>query len=143
MQQPADMDYVSTAFLAHLGLAYGPCGDAAMRLIAQATDLYGDVPSCESAVGLRHDCEGCYLASNIKRNQGLHQVKLVEPSPLTAGPENAHNPSFGWRDAPGLLPLSQTHHPHLAPHTVSSLPSPVLPKQEIFRLQPLAAGKQL
>ena len=39
VQQPEGMDYVSTAFLAHL--AYGHCGDAAMRLIARASDLYG------------------------------------------------------------------------------------------------------
>ena len=40
MQQPKGMDYVSTAFLAHL--AYGHCGDAAMHLIAKASELYGD-----------------------------------------------------------------------------------------------------
>ena len=31
--------YVSTGFLAHL--AYGHCGNAAMRLIAKASELYG------------------------------------------------------------------------------------------------------
>ena len=39
VQQPEGMDYVSTAFLAHL--AYGHCGDAAMCLIARASELYG------------------------------------------------------------------------------------------------------
>ena len=59
------MDHVSSAFLAHL--AYGHCGDgAALRLIAQATGLYGDVLSRDCAVGLRHDGEGCQLAGNIK-----------------------------------------------------------------------------
>ena len=35
VQQPEGMEYVSTAFLAHL--ACGHCGDAAMRLIAKAS----------------------------------------------------------------------------------------------------------
>ena len=39
MQQPEGMDYMSTAFLAHI--AYGHCGDVAMRLIAKASKLYG------------------------------------------------------------------------------------------------------
>ena len=43
MQQPEGMDYVSNAVLAHLG--YGHCGDAAMRLIAKASELYGGVLS--------------------------------------------------------------------------------------------------
>ena len=75
VQQPEGMDYVSTAFLAHL--AYGYCGDAAMRLIAKASELYGGALSSGLAVGLRVDCEGCQLAGNIKRNQGLHQGRLV------------------------------------------------------------------
>ena len=28
-------------------------------------------------MGLRHDCEGCQIAGNIKHNQGLHQRRLV------------------------------------------------------------------
>ena len=75
VQQPEGMDYVSTAFLAHL--AYGHCGDAAMRLIAKASQLYGGALSNGLAVGLRVDYEGCQLAGNIKRNQGLHQGRLV------------------------------------------------------------------
>ena len=65
VQQPEGMDYVSTAFLAHL--AYGHCGDAAMRLIAKASELYGGPLSNGHAVGLRVDCEGCQLAgtSNV------------------------------------------------------------------------------
>ena len=74
MQQPEGMDYVSTAFLAHL--AYGHCGDAAMRLFAKASELYGGALSSGQAVGLRVDCEGCQLAGNIKRNQGLNQGRL-------------------------------------------------------------------
>ena len=75
VQQPEGMDYVSTAFPAHL--AYGNCGDAAMSLIAKAPELYGGALSIGQAMGLRVDCEGCQLAGNIKRNQGLHQGRLV------------------------------------------------------------------
>ena len=75
VRQAEGMDYVSTAFLAHL--AYGHCGDAAMRLIAKASELYGGALSTGQAVGLRVDCEGCQFAGNIKRNQGLHQGRLV------------------------------------------------------------------
>ena len=39
--QNEGMEYVTTAYMAHL--AYGHCGDAAMQLIAQAPELYGDV----------------------------------------------------------------------------------------------------
>ena len=76
VQQPEGMDYVSIAFLAHL--AYGRCGDAAMRLIAKASELYGGALSSGRAVGLHVDCEGCQLAGNIKRNQGLHQGRLCQ-----------------------------------------------------------------
>ena len=48
VQQPEGMDYVFTAFLAHL--AYGHCGDAAMRLIAKASELYGGALSSGQAV---------------------------------------------------------------------------------------------
>ena len=74
-QQPEGMDYASTAFLAHL--AYRHCGDAAMRLIARASELYLGALSSGQAVGLRVNCEGCQLAGNIKRNQGSHQGRLV------------------------------------------------------------------
>ena len=86
MQQPEGMDYVSTTFLAHL--AYGHCGDAAMRLIARASELYGGALSSGQAVGLRVDCEGCQLAGNIKRNKGLHQGRLVGRA--TAPGESLH-----------------------------------------------------
>ena len=86
VQQPAGMDYVSTAFQAHL--AYGHCGDAAMRLIAKASELYGGALSSGQAVGLRVDCGGCQLAGNIKRNQGLHEGRLVGQA--TAPGESLH-----------------------------------------------------
>ena len=52
--QPEDMEHVTTAFLARL--AYGHCGDAAMKLIAQAPKLFGDVLSNDCVTGLRHQC---------------------------------------------------------------------------------------
>ena len=60
VQQPHGIDYVSTAFLEHL--EYGRCADAAMRLIAKASELYGCALSSGQAAGLRADCEGCQLA---------------------------------------------------------------------------------
>ena len=69
------MQYVTTAFLAHL--AYGHCGDAAMQLIAQAPELYRDVLANDHVKGMRGQCEGCHLSGQVKRNQGLHQGKLV------------------------------------------------------------------
>ena len=86
VQQPEGMDYVSTAYLAHL--AYGHCGDAAMRLIAKASELYGGALASGQAVALRVDCEGCQLAGNIKRNQGLHPGRLVGQA--TAPAESLH-----------------------------------------------------
>ena len=73
--QSEGMQYVTTAFLAHL--AYGHCGDAAMQLIAQAPELYGDVLANDHVKGMRGQCEGCHLSGQVKRNQGLHQGKLV------------------------------------------------------------------
>ena len=73
--QSEGMEYVTTAFLAHL--VYGHCGDAAMQLIAQAPELYGDVLAHDDVIGMRGKCEGCHLAGHVKRNQGLHQGKLV------------------------------------------------------------------
>ena len=61
--------------MAHL--AYGHCGDAAMQLIAQAPELYGDVLADDHVRGMGGQCEGCHLAGQVKRNQGLHQGKLV------------------------------------------------------------------
>ena len=86
VQKPEGMEYISTAFLTHL--AYGHCGDAAIRLIAKASEFYGGAMSCGQAVGLHHDCEGCQLAGNIKRNQGLHQRRLVGRA--TAPGESLH-----------------------------------------------------
>ena len=67
--QPEDMEYVTTAYLAHL--AYGHCGEAAMKLIAQAPDLFGDVLSNDCVTGLRHQCEGFHRTHNIRHHQGL------------------------------------------------------------------------
>ena len=86
VQHPQGMDYVSTVFPAHL--AYGHCGDAAMCLIAKASELYGFALSSGEAVGLRVNCEGCRLAGNIKRHQGLHQGRLVGRA--TAPGESLH-----------------------------------------------------
>ena len=73
--QSEGMEYVTTAFMAHL--AYGHYGDAGMQLIAQAPELYGDVLPNDHVRGMRGQCEGCHLARQVKRNQGLHQGKLV------------------------------------------------------------------
>ena len=59
------MEYVTTAFLVHL--AYGHCGDAAMQLIAQAPELYGDISAHDDVIGMRGQCEGCRLAGHVKR----------------------------------------------------------------------------
>ena len=73
--QNGGMEYVTTAFMTHL--AYGHCGDAAMQLIAQAPELYGDVLANDHANGMRGQCEGCHLAGQVISNQGLHQGKLA------------------------------------------------------------------
>ena len=39
VQEPKGLHYVPGGFLAHL--MYGHCGDAALRMIAKAPDLYG------------------------------------------------------------------------------------------------------
>ena len=75
VQQPEGIDYISTAFLAQL--AYGHCGDAAMRLIAKASELCRGALSSRQGVGLRYACEGYQSAGSIKRNQQLHQRRLV------------------------------------------------------------------
>ena len=59
-----------------------------MRLIAKASEFYGGALSNGLAVSLRVDCEGCKLAGNIKRNQGLHQGRLVGQA--TAPGESLH-----------------------------------------------------
>ena len=48
-----------------------------MQLIAQAPELYGDVLANDHVRGMRGQCEGCHLACQVKRNQGLQQGKLV------------------------------------------------------------------
>ena len=69
------MKHVTTGNLAHL--ACDNCSDAAMKLIAKAPEMFGEVLSNTCVTGLRYQFEGCHLAcwSNIKRNQGLHQGK--------------------------------------------------------------------
>ena len=69
-------------------LAYGHCGDAAMRLIARASELYGGALSNGQEEALHVDCEGCQVAGNIKHNQGLHQGRLVGRA--TAPGESLH-----------------------------------------------------
>ena len=86
VQHPKGMDYVSTAFLARM--AYGHCGDAAVRLIAKASELYGGALSSGEAMGFRIDCEGCQLAGDIKRNSGLRQGRLAGRA--TAPRESLH-----------------------------------------------------
>ena len=57
-------------------------------MMGQASELYGDsLNKCELK-GQRHHCEGCHLASNIKRNQGLHLGKLI--GRVTAPGESQH-----------------------------------------------------
>ena len=73
--QSEGMEYVTTAFLAHL--AYGHCGDAAVHLVPKAPKLYGDALAHDDVIGMRGQCEGCHLAGHVKRNQGLHQGKLA------------------------------------------------------------------
>ena len=49
--QNEGMEYVTAASMAHL--AYGHCGDAALQLIAQAPELYGDVLANDHVKGMR------------------------------------------------------------------------------------------
>ena len=62
------MEYFTTAFMAHL--AYGHCGDAAMQLIAQVPELYGDVLANDHVRGMRGQCEGCHLAGRGNATRG-------------------------------------------------------------------------
>ena len=55
------------------------CGDAVMRLIAKASELYGGALSGGQAVGLRVDCEGCQLARNIQTHQGQIVGRATAP----------------------------------------------------------------
>ena len=73
--QNEGMEYVTTAFMAHL--PYGRCGDAAMQFIAQAPELYGNVLANDHVKDMRGQCEGCHVAGQVKRNQELRQGKLV------------------------------------------------------------------
>ena len=75
VQEPKGQHYVPDGFLAHL--MYGHCGDAALRMIAQAPDLYGEGLTPMGAKGHRLECEGCHRAGHVKRNQGLHQGQLI------------------------------------------------------------------
>ena len=64
-----------TIFLAHL--MYGHCGDAALRIIAKAPNLYGKGLTPVGANGHRLECEGCHRVGHVKRKQGLHQGQLI------------------------------------------------------------------
>ena len=75
MQEPKGLHYVPDGFLARL--MYGHCGDAALRMIANAPDLYGKGLTPMGAYGHRLECEGCHRAGHVKRNQGLHQGQQV------------------------------------------------------------------
>ena len=75
VQQLEGIHYVPNGFLAHL--MHGHCGDAALRMIAKAPDLYGKGLTHMGANGHCLECEGCYRACHVKRNQGLHQGQLI------------------------------------------------------------------
>lgn len=75
LQRPASIDYVPTVFLANP--FYGHCGAAALRMIANVPDLYGEVLAYMGTHGDRMECEGCHRAGNVKRNQNLHQGRLT------------------------------------------------------------------
>ena len=75
VQEPKVLHYVPDGFLARL--MYCHCGDAALRMIARAPDLYGKGLTPMGAHGHRLECEGCHRAGHVKRNQGLFQGQLV------------------------------------------------------------------
>ena len=75
VQEPKGLHYVPDDFLAQF--MYGQCGDAALRMIAQAPNMYGKGLTPTGARGHRLDCEGCNRAGHVKRNQGLHQGQLM------------------------------------------------------------------
>ena len=75
MQEPQGLQYVPDGFLAHL--MYGRCGDASLRMIAKAPNLYGKGLTPMGARGHRPVCEGCHRAGYVKRNQGLNQGQLT------------------------------------------------------------------
>ena len=52
---------------------YGHYGDAALRMIAKAPNLYGKGLTPMGANGHRLEFEGCHRVGHVKRNQGLHQ----------------------------------------------------------------------
>ena len=56
---------------------YGHCRDAALRMIAEAPDMYGTGLTPMGANGHRLECEGCHRAGHVKRNKGLHQEQLI------------------------------------------------------------------
>ena len=86
--QSEGMEYVTTAFVSHL--AYGHCVDATMQLIAQAPELYGDVIADVDVTGMRSQCEGCHLAGQVNRHQGLHQGKLVGRATMPGESQHAN-----------------------------------------------------
>ena len=73
--QPKGIHCVPNGFLAHL--MYGHWGDAALRMIAKAPDLYGKGLTPMGANGHRLECDGCHYAGHVKCNQGLHQRQLI------------------------------------------------------------------
>ena len=70
------MHNVTTALLAHR--ACGHSGDAAMKLIQHAPEMFRDVLSNGGVTGLRHQCEECHLASNIRCANG-HRAGQARP----------------------------------------------------------------
>ena len=75
IQLPKGVHYVSTEFRAHL--MFGHRGDVVMHMIDRASEWCGDGLNKRELKVQRHHCEGCHLASNINRNQGLHLDKLI------------------------------------------------------------------
>ena len=60
MQEPKGVHYMPDGFLGHL--MYGHCGDAALRMIAQAPNLYVQGLTPMGARGHRLEFEGCHRA---------------------------------------------------------------------------------
>lgn len=60
-----------------LHLIYGRRGNAALRMIGKATDLYGEDLASMDVLGHRLECDSGHCANHVKRNHGLHQGRLV------------------------------------------------------------------
>ena len=73
--QNEGMEYVTTAFMAHL--AYGHCGDAAMQLIAQAPELYGDVLANDHVNVIIQSPQACKPLDRMCVHTGDGQTYLV------------------------------------------------------------------